>query len=404
MAKRGFTALGIEAIGKRAKRLAKRLEVPDPGCTGLYVQAQPSGAIGYAVRYRFDGTPAKFTLQAGLGLAAARAAATEALRQVEQGIDPRASRRAAKAAAEVAAANTLRAVSEAHLHFEESRPAGKRLRTIWQRRATFERLIFDKLGGRPIAEIKRSEIVRLLDHVRAERGPRMADEVLSCLSIVFTWHARRADDFRSPIVRGMGISKPADRVRNRVLNNDELRRLWHAADEIPLFGPFVQFVLLTCTRRGEAADMRWSELLPNGDWLIPSHRYKNKFDHLVPLSRAAQEVLANIPKIGEFVFTFDGRRPLGDFHRFKQKLDARAGVTGYRLHDLRRTARTLLSAARVNADFAERCLGHALPGLRKTYDCFDYRAEKAEAFDLLARHIAGIVNPPEDNNVVALRA
>jgi len=84
-----------------------------------------------------------------------------------------------------------------------------------------------------------------------------------------------------------------------------------------------------------------------------------KVDLIRPLSGAALEVLSSLPRVGEFVF-----RPLPAFGRLKRDLDDRAGVRGWRLHDLRRTGRTLLSRAGVNADHAERVLGHKLPGIR----------------------------------------
>jgi integrase len=82
----------------------------------------------------------------------------------------------------------------------------------------------------------------------------------------------------------------------------------------------------------------------------------------VPLSKAAQEILAALPIIGDgkLVFTHDGYRYIGGFSQFKEKLDKASGVTGWRLHDLRRTARSLMSRAGVDADIAERCLGHVM--------------------------------------------
>ena len=63
-----------------------------------------------------------------------------------------------------------------------------------------------------------------------------------------------------------------------------------------------------------------------------------------------------------------------------------------------------MSAAGVNPDHAERCLGHALPGIRKTYDRYEFRAEKLAAFEELAARINQIANPPDGSNVVQLRA
>jgi len=402
MAKRGLTAISVAQIKPREKRF----EVPDGGCAGLYLQVQPSGAKRWAVRSRLDGKPTKFTLAAGLGLKAARAAATELLHKVEQGIDPRAEKQAAKAAAEVRAGNTLRAVAESHLRFEEAKPADKRLRTIGQRRAVFERLIFPKLGGLPVAQIKRSEIVRLLDNVLAERGPRMADEVLSVLSILFTWHAKRTDDFHSPIVRGMNVTTPKSRARNRILTDDELRHVWVAADRMGTpYGAFVKFLLLTATRRNEAARMVWSEVHVD-DWTIPARRYKTGLDHVVPLSAKARALLDEMPRFpdSDFVFTLDGRFPISEFSHGKRKLDKASGVTGWRLHDLRRQARTLLGRAGINGEIGERCLGHVPGGVRGVYDRFEYRDQKAQAFEQLAALIDRIVSPPDGDNIVQLRA
>ena len=72
-------------------------------------------------------------------------------------------------------------------------------------------------------------------------------------------------------------------------------------------------------------------------------------------------------------------------------------MTGWTLHDLRRTARSLMSRAGVNADHAERCLGHVIAGVRGTYDRHEYHAEKQHAFEALAALIERIVNPPEGN-------
>jgi integrase len=397
-----LTAIAVENI----KPGPRRREIPDSGCQGLYLVVQPSGRKSWAVRYRFQGTPRKLTLDGALTLATARKAATDALHVLERGHDPAAAKKSAKVRAELAAANTLRAVAESYLVYEERKPADKRLRTIEQRRATFERLIFPVLGGRPIADIRRSEIVKLLDHVEAERGGRMADEVLGVLRILFDWHARRDDDFRSPIVKGLQRTRPIERMRNRVLSDDELARVWIAADGMGVFGRYVQFMLLTATRRNEAARMTYSELANGGDWLIPASRYKNKLDHLVPLSKAAQALLAKVPRIVDcdYVFSTDGKHAVANFANLKMRLDAASSVSGWRLHDLRRTARSLMSAAAVNPDHAERCLGHALLGIRKTYDRYEFRAEKLAAFEALAARINQIANPPDGSNVVKLRA
>jgi integrase len=139
--------------------------------------------------------------------------------------------------------------------------------------------------------------------------------------------------------------------------------------------------------------------LAGSDWIIPAARYKTNLPHLVPLSR---EALALLPAEGNWLFSAYGTRPVRGFSGLKTSFDEACGVTGWVIHDLRRTARTLMSRAGVSADHAERCLGHVLPGIRGTYDLHDFATEKRQAFEALAAQVDRIVNPRE--NVVPLRS
>jgi len=229
-----------------------------------------------------------------------------------------------------------------------------------------------------------------------------ADMVLAFLRRVFNWHAGRTDDFSSPIIRGMSRSNPRERARQRILSDDELRAIWNADIPQP-WRAFIRFLLLTATRRNETARMARSELR-GANWTIPAGRYKTKQDITLPLSAAAQDALAELPRFGtgEYVFTVNGRTPLAAFSRGKKAIDRASGVRGWTLHDLRRTGRSLMSRAGVPSDHAERCLGHIIPGVRGTYDRHKYQEEMRLAFEALATQIARIVDPQD--NVVALRA
>ena len=139
--------------------------------------------------------------------------------------------------------------------------------------------------------------------------------------------------------------------------------------------------------------MRRSEVSGSA-WTIPQARYKTGLEFLIPLSPAAEAVLAKVPKIGkgDLVFTTNGKQPLGGFSKFKRNFDEACGVTGWTLHDLRRTARSLMSRAGISADHAERALGHVMSGIRATYDKHEYLDEKKRAFEALATLIDRIVN------------
>jgi integrase len=167
----------------------------------------------------------------------------------------------------------------------------------------------------------------------------------------------------------------------------------------------MQFILLSGVRRNEAARMTRAEL-DGADWLIPAARIKAKRDFLLPLSGAASAVLVDLPLIGTIrngpVFTHDGQRPLGGFSKAKAAFDKVCGVSGWTIHDLRRTARTLMTRAGVDSNRAERCLGHVIGGVRGVYDRHEYYDEKKAAFEKLATQIDRILYPV--TNIVPLRA
>lgn len=155
--------------------------------------------------------------------------------------------------------------------------------------------------------------------------------------------------------------------------------------------------------------MRRSEVVGE-EWAIPQERYKTGLELVLPLSPAARAVLDRVPKVGKsgFVFTTDGKRPISGFSKFKRTFDAdmlvalrkqdpEVTMPRWTLHDLRRTARSLMSRAGVPSDHAERCLGHILPSVRGTYDRYEYMAEKKRAFEALAALVDRIINPPRDN-------
>jgi hypothetical protein len=371
---------------------------------GLMVTA--TGHRSFIVQYRAAGRSRRYTIKANQSLAKARKQAKSVLGGVAEGCDPVVEKRKKKAEE----ANTLRAIAEEYLRREEKK---KQLRSLGERRRIFNRYIYPKLGSRQIDSIRRSEIVRLLDRIEDDSGASMADHVLAVLRRLMSWHASRSDDFRSAITRGMAKTKPKERARERVLSDDEVRAVWRAATTFPgPYGHLVKFILLTATRRREAANMRRQEVTGSG-WLIPAARHKSKSEFLLPLSKDAQAVLAEIPVIGHrgWVFTTDGERPIAGFSKFKRQFDEHVlsnrieqdtdakPFARWTTHDLRRTARSLMSRAGVSPDHAERALGHVIGGVRGTYDRHAFELEKAQAFEALATTVASILAP----NVVSLR-
>ena len=392
---------------RNARPGAKRREVPDAGCRGLYLVVQPSGHKSWCARFRYRGRPTKLTLgpffaggqepdvapeiDTPLSLAAARELATRALREAKAGLDPAARKRKKRADQRAAEADTLHAIAEEYLRRE-----GSKLRSLSQRRADLE-LLYGPLGRLPVAEVKRGQYHRVFDRIADERGPARADRVLAATKRLLAWHSDRSD-FISPLGRGGRRTSTRERARTRVLSDAELKAVVETAErrKDDPFAAFVLFILHTATRRSEAAGLQRSELSDDGrTWIIPGSRYKSGKDTLIPLSKAAQRIIAAQPMLGDFVFSATGARALSGYGKRKAGFDKACGATGWTIHDLRRTARTLLSRAGVSVDVAERCLGHVMTGVRSVYDRHEYQREKAEAFEALAALIERVVHPPE---------
>jgi integrase len=384
-----FTAKFVENV----KPGPVRRELPDAGCAGLYLISQPSGVRSWAVRYRFNGKSVKLTLGQwpAMTLAAAREAATTAQRELERGNNPAKAKVDAKIKADAAKADTVANVCASYMRREASK-----LRTADQRESILKRHVLPHIGDRPIADVRRSEIVRLLDRVEDRAGQRMADVTMSILRKIMNWHAARSDDFVPPFVRGMGRQNTVEHRRDRTLTDDEIRAVWAATEDKTAFSALVRFLLLTSARRSEASGLKRDEI--DGDvWTLPASRSKTKTEIIRPLSKAALALIEQLPQINgcPYPFTSNGITPIASFSGPKEALDARSHVTGWRVHDTRRTARSLMSRAGVNPDIAERVLGHAIPGVRGIYDRHTFLPEMTHAVEALSAQIETIVNPPE---------
>jgi integrase len=289
-----------------------------------------------------------------------------------------------------------------------------KLRSADMIEAQLDRLAKPAIGHLAIHDIRRSHVVGMLDDIEDENGPVMADRVLSYVRKAFFWHATRDDEFVVPIVKGMSRSSPKERERERILTDEEIRDLWEALDAMPTpacIAPFVRSLLLCATRLNESAQMHWNEI-EGGLWTIPGSRYKNKKDHVIPLSPAARALIGEKPNKARFVFSLSGGEyPFSGFSKAKREIDkaiaairerdGREPMPAWVFHDLRRTARSLMGRAKVPTDHAERALGHVKSGVRGTYDRYKYLDEKRTAFEALAGLVTLILNP--GSNVVALR-
>lgn len=258
--------------------------------------------------------------------------------------------------------------------------------------ARFLRQHFGIWAGRDFTSIKRSDIAKLLDHIEDEHGGRQADYALDIVRRICNWQAARDDNYNSPVVRGMRRTNPKEQEGTRILSDDEIRAVWNATNAETSFGGIVRLLLVTAQRLDKVASMRWDDVDGNVWTIRTAPREKGNAGELV-LPEIATEIIASRKRGDELIFPSRGGKPLGGWAKYNRKLDRDSGVTGWVLHDPRRTARSLMSRAGVNPEHAERVLGHAQTGVRGIYDRHEYRQEKADALKRLAGQIALILTP-----------
>lgn len=376
---------GVAALKARAQRYA----YPDPELRGHWVRIFPSGRKSYyAVTRGPDGGKQIWTKtgDADMLIANSRAQAREILKRVRAGLPPVKSGGESFAAV---AANWLKRHVDAN---------GLRSASEIRRRLTAH--VLPVWGERPFLSIRRSDVAALLDGIEDRVSPRQADATLTDISSLMHWFAARSDDYTPPIVRGMRRQSPSAQRRARVLTDDEIRAIWKAAESAGPFGAVVQMCLLTAQRRAKVLRMRHAEL-GDGIWTLPLEPREKGNAGALRLPPRAMAIVARQPRFVDNDFVFPGRRgPIIGVGKLKARLDQTSGTADWTLHDLRRTARSLMSRAGVPGDHAERVLGHAIGGVEGTYDRHSYAEEKGRALAKLAVLIEGIVHPRD--NVTAM--
>jgi len=320
--------------------------------------------------------------------------------------------------AEAQTANTRTFAAAAEAFIAEQMSGKRTARAIEQ---IVRRELIPRWGERPIADISRGDVKKMIREI-ARHSKSAAHQAAIYARALFGW-AVEQETFsidRSPCDRLssaklIGKLKP----RERTLPDSEIRLIWQAtegtSERMYPVGQFVRLLLILGCRRGELAEMTRQELdLAKGEWRLEGSRTKSGRPRLVPLPRLAIEILAAMPQFDEpYLFTTTaGRRPISGFSSIKRALDRRIAelnggerIPEFRLHDLRRSMRTGLSALPVpGGDLTrELMIGHAKPQLHQIYDQAAYLTEQREGFEQWVERLKRIIEPPLDN-VVTLRA
>jgi integrase len=254
---------------------------------------------------------------------------------------------------------------------------------------------FASLRSKPIDDVRRADVVRILDAIVANGTPFRANRALAAIKKLMAWCVDRGTIQVNPVA---GLKPPTKEVsRDRVLSDEELLACWRAseAEGFP-FEPFIKILLLTGQRRGEVSAMRWSEIdLNKMLWAIPAERTKNATQHTVPLAPAVINILRAIPRFlnSDLVFTTTGKTPISGFGRLKDRLDATIEKKDWRFHDLRRTVATNLAIMGTPPHVIEAVLNHKsgiVSGVAAVYNRHAYLEEKRTALERWAQRVEEI--------------
>lgn len=244
----------------------------------------------------------------------------------------------------------------------------------------------------PLDRIKRADVRALVESIEGAVAPGRA---LAIVRTLFRYAMSRDWIDASP---AEAIEKPGkDTPRDRVLDMAEVRRVFEAADLLGYpFGGYIKTLVLTGQRRTEVATMRWDQLdLKAGTWILPADNTKSERAHLVPLSKATVDVLEAAPRLGDFVWTSNGKTPISGFSKTKTRLDEFIASKGgtlapWRLHDIRRSVATHMVRLGVTETVVGRVLNHAAQGVTaRVYALHSYAPEKRDALDRWAVEIGG---------------
>ena len=381
-------------------RKSARYFHPDPEMPGHGVRVYPAGPSAFYVIARDAFHKQRWIKLGGtaeMRIDQSRERARAVIRRLRDGLEPFEAPPVKPDTVADVVANWLR---------RHVKPRG--LRTGDELQRVLERHVLPVWADRPFADIRRSDIARLLDAVEDAHGPWVADSVLSALRAVASWYATRHDTYVPPFTKNMRRVPTQNRKRARILFDDELRRAWRTAeaDDGP-FGAFVRVLLLTAQRREKVASMKWDDVAPDGTWTIPTEAREKGNPGTLKLPLAAVAIINAQPRFASNPHVFAGRDdgPITRFSHWHAAFRKRCDVDGWTLHDLRRTARSLLSRTDVRPDIAERCLGHTVGGaIAQTYDRHDYRDEMGNALVKLAALIETIVRGEPGDNIVPMRA
>jgi integrase len=321
-----------------------------------------------------------------VGAEAARTMAKKALGKIANGEDPQADKVERRDKDRV----NLRAMIDEYLLHKRAQVGGRQLIEI-KRYLTGPYL--KPIHSMPVDKVGRKDVASRLVVITREHSSTVAARTRAALSAFFVWAMQSGIAEANPI---LGTLKPKEGTsRERVLSDAELAAIWRACGDDD-YGHIVRLLILLGSRRGEVGGMRWSELdLERAVWVLPAARSKNGRKHELPLMPMALAIINTVPRMVSRDQLF-GERAAGftSWARNKPALDQRSGVSGWTVHDIRRSAATRMADIGIAPHIIEEILNHQSghrSGPAGVYNRSRYGNEVRAALAMWADHIRALV-------------
>jgi integrase len=370
------------------------------GAPGLGLRLRAGGSRNWVFQYRIGRQQRRIGLgkASAVSAADARAQASKMHARVKLGEDPAAQ----KAEGVARASETFESLLGVFLARQAERLKPKSYAEV-ERHLRVQSKPFHRL---PLAKIDRRAVAKLLAEIGVSSGPFAANRLRASLMTFFSW-AMREGLIDSNVV--IATNKNAEgRGRERVLTDLEVAAVWAATAGADQYSAIVRLLLLTASRRDEIGGLRWAEVdLDRALISLPGERVKNGRPFDIPLSPSALAIIEAQPRRPDHDFVFGrGQGGFSGWSKSKSELDRRANIAPWRLHDLRRTASTVMhDVLAVQPHVVEAVLGHVSghkAGVAGVYNRAAYANDRRRALTLWAEHVVSVV---EDRpaKVVALR-
>ena len=369
---------------------------------GLYVAVQVSGSVSFRYDYRINGRRETLTIGRygadGITLAEARDELNTAKKMVEAGQSPAAAKR--DGIMQIKGADNFADYTVAymkHVRLADSTRAMKQ--------AVIDRDILPTLGKKLLHEITTPMLRALCDKI-VDRGARAtAIQVREIVGAVFTHAIDRGHSVPNPAANIKASSIATFEERARALEPHEIGRFFNAMNATGAASSLklaIKLILITMVRKGELTEATWKEVdFGSARWTIPAERMKASRPHVVYLSQQALDIMValQVSACGsDYILParYNPRKPMSNsalnrvINATNEKIRQEGGdIEHFTVHDLRRTASTILHEEGFNTDWIEKCLAHEQRGVRAVYNKAEYAEQRRDMLQQWANMVDG---------------